>query len=105
MKYRNEIFLLHICIVEDLQVTARSIELKFSLLTFFYKRKKVRDHGGEGTPGPIPNTVVKLARGDNTWLVTAREDNSMPTQITKAGNIRYRLLLCLSHASEKYVMP
>ena len=79
MKYRNEIFLLHICIVEDLQVTARSIELKFSLLTFFYKRKKVRDHGGEGTPVPIPNTVVKLARGDNTWLVTAREDNTLRT--------------------------
>ena len=54
----------------------------------------MRVNGGEGTPVPIPNTVVKLVRGDNTWLETAREDNSMPTQITKAGNIRYRLLLC-----------
>ncbi|WP_318361790.1 hypothetical protein, partial [uncultured Agathobaculum sp.] len=25
------------------------------------------------------NTVVKLVYGDNTWLVTAREDNSTPT--------------------------
>ena len=39
----------------------------------------MRDHGGEGTPVPIPNTVVKLARGDNTWLVTAREDNTLRT--------------------------
>ena len=34
----------------------------------------------EGTPVPIPNTVVKLIYADNTWLVTAREDRSMPTQ-------------------------
>ena len=33
----------------------------------------------EGTPVPIPNTVVKLVYGDNTWLATAREDNSTPT--------------------------
>ena len=29
---------------------------------------------GEGPPVPIPNTAVKLARADNTWLVTARKD-------------------------------
>ena len=28
----------------------------------------------EGTPVPIPNTVVKLIYAENTWLVTARED-------------------------------
>ena len=33
----------------------------------------------EGTPVPIPNTVVKLIYAENTWLVTAREDRSMPT--------------------------
>ena len=37
-------------------------------------------NGDEGTPVPIPNTVVKLVYGDNTWLVTAREDREMPTQ-------------------------
>ena len=37
-------------------------------------------NGDEGTPVPIPNTVVKLIYADNTWLVTAREDRSMPTQ-------------------------
>ncbi len=39
----------------------------------------VRVNGGEGTPVPIPNTVVKLVNGDNTWLETAREDSSTPT--------------------------
>ena len=37
----------------------------------------------EGTPVPIPNTVVKLIYADNTWLVTAREDRSMPTSKTE----------------------
>ena len=37
----------------------------------------------EGTPVPIPNTVVKLIYAENTWLVTAREDRSMPTQICR----------------------
>ena len=36
-------------------------------------------NGDEGTPVPIPNTAVKLVYGDNTWLATAREDNSTPT--------------------------
>ena len=37
-------------------------------------------YGGEGPPVPIPNTVVKLTCADNTWLATAREDRTMPTQ-------------------------
>ena len=37
----------------------------------------------EGTPVPIPNTVVKLIYAENTWLATAWEDRSMPTQITE----------------------
>ena len=39
----------------------------------------VGDDDGEVPPVPIPNTVVKLVYGDNTWLATAREDNSTPT--------------------------
>ena len=35
---------------------------------------------GEGPPVPIPNTVVKLVRADNTLRATAREDRSAPTQ-------------------------
>ena len=32
----------------------------------------------EATPVPIPNTEVKLACADNTWLATAREDRLLP---------------------------
>ena len=39
-------------------------------------------NGDEGTPVPIPNTVVKLVYGDNTWLATAWEDNSSRTPNT-----------------------
>ena len=42
-------------------------------------------NGDEGTPVPIPNTVVKLVYGDNTWLATAREDNSTRTQNTDSN--------------------
>ena len=58
--------------------TAHS-DFAFLLLTFLYTRKYVRVNGDEGTPVPIPNTVVKLIYGDNTWLATAREDNSTRT--------------------------
>ena len=34
---------------------------------------------GEGPPVPIPNTVVKLIRADNTLRATARKDRSSPT--------------------------
>ena len=52
----------------------------------------VRVNGDEGTPVPIPNTVVKLIYGDNTWLATAREDNSTRTQ---KQQLRLLLLLYL----------
>ena len=35
----------------------------------------------EGPPVPIPNTEVKLASADNTWLETAREDRWLPDLI------------------------
>ena len=52
----------------------------------------VRVNGDEGTPVPIPNTVVKLIYGDNTWLATAWEDNSTRTQ---KKQFRKRLLFVL----------
>ena len=33
----------------------------------------------EDPPVPIPNTVVKLIRAENTWRAASREDRSMPT--------------------------
>ena len=40
----------------------------------------------EGPPVPIPNTVVKLIRAEDTWRAAARENRSTPTQ-------RYRFSL------------
>ena len=34
-----------------------------------------------GSPVPIPNTEVKPGDAEDTWLVTARENREMPTQI------------------------
>ena len=53
-------------------------------------------NGDEGTPVPIPNTVVKLVYGDNTWLATAREDNSTPT-----SKQQRKLLLFLLHKMQE----
>ena len=39
----------------------------------------VRIYGDEGTPVPIPNTVVKLISVEDTWRVTARENRAVPT--------------------------
>ena len=33
----------------------------------------------EGPPVPIPNTEVKLCRGEDTCLETGRDDSSWPT--------------------------
>ena len=35
-------------------------------------------NGYEAPPVPIPNTEVKLIRVEDTWLVTAWENRSMP---------------------------
>ena len=60
----------------------RSVKhFSFAYFSFSVKRKvRVGVYCDEGTPVPIPNTVVKLIYADNTWLVTAREDRTMPTQ-------------------------
>ena len=42
--------------------------------------KIVGVNGCEVPPVPIPNTEVKLIRVEDTWLVTAWENRSMPTQ-------------------------
>ena len=47
---------------------------------------EVSDFVNEGTPVPIPNTVVKLIYVDNTWLEAAREDRSSLTLKTVSCN-------------------
>ena len=41
-----------------------------------YKRQVYYD---EGPPVPIPNTVVKLTRAEDTWRAVARENRLAPT--------------------------
>src|SRR5512136_2351734 len=36
------------------------------------------DLSGVGTPGPIPNPVVKHVSADGTWRATSRESRSLP---------------------------
>ena len=43
---------------------------------------------GQGTPVPIPNTVVKLIRAENTRMATSRKDRSVPTQIDQVSDFR-----------------
>ena len=43
----------------------------------------------EGPPVPIPNTEVKLSSAENTWLATAREDRTMPTQAGRSDRRKY----------------
>ena len=56
--------------------------------TLWYYIRVVRNDGKkqivgvdcrEGPPVPIPNTEVKLAGAEDTWLVTARENRFSPT--------------------------
>ncbi len=35
----------------------------------------------EGPPVPIPNTVVKLMRAENSWRAASRKDRSTPTRL------------------------
>ena len=58
----------------------------------------------EGPPVPIPNTVVKLNRAENTWWVTAREDRSLPT-LTKSSHPIGWLLFCCENFVAKNVVP
>ena len=49
------------------------------MLSRFWKEQHFSGaNGGEVTPVPIPNTEVKLASVDNTWLETAWEDRAVP---------------------------
>ncbi len=49
----------------------------------------------EVPPVPIPNTVVKLNRAENTWRAAAREDRSSPAQ--KNSSQYCELFFCTSY--------
>ena len=52
------------------QEKVNNCDLSYSSVGVYY---------AEGPPVPIPNTVVKLTRAENTWRAASREDRSTPT--------------------------
>ena len=68
-------------VCERILTTRTSQSLLLSFLCSLEGTKALIHSGGyyrEATPVPIPNTEVKLACADNTWLATAREDRLLP---------------------------
>ena len=54
----------------------------------------------EGPPVPIPNTEVKLAGAEDTWLVTARKNRFSPTQKRNHSQLRV-VFLCLRQGKSR----
>ena len=61
------------------------------------KQKEVSDHYGEGPPVPIPNTEVKLASAEDTWLEAAWENRTLPTHC-----IFFAVFIVLSGLNAQY---
>ena len=78
---RGDTFSLQVLIGRGLFLLFLLISCLSLLLLFFCFLVFVGVFIVEVPPVPIPNTVVKLFCAYNTWLVTAREDWSMPTLI------------------------
>ena len=77
---RGDTFSLQVLIGRGLILLCRFVS--FSLFNFESTPlfSSVGVYCDEGPPVPIPNTEVKLIHVDDTWLVTARETKSVPTQ-------------------------
>ena len=63
-----------------------------SLFNFESSLSLVGADSGEGPPVPIPNTVVKLIRAENTWRAASRENRSMPAQRSSFTELRCFLI-------------
>ena len=81
--YRNYLKLFAFCVIISV----------FQLITDWLSWR-VGVINDEGPPVPIPNTVVKLIRAENTWWEAAWENRSVPTQT----------LLAFSDASSVYIV-
>ena len=59
----------------------------------------------EGPPVPIPNTVVKLIRAENTWRAASRENRSMPTLKNRFFGVCFFIPFFLSgRLTDKYLV-
>ena len=54
----------------------RCVELLFASISLI--SKSLGDLCDSGTPGNIPNPVVKAVSADGTWRATSRESRSLP---------------------------
>ena len=66
-----------------------------------YLLYSVGAYGGEGPPVPIPNTEVKLTCAEDTWMVTSRENRSVPTRAKQLSNRTaafFMFIFCFSTA-------
>ena len=79
---RREAFSLLILIGRGLDLTSLDLLVYFALFGFVdacsIYNKKSGANGCEVPPVPIPNTEVKLTNADDTWLVTTRENRTVP---------------------------
>ncbi len=58
----------------------------------------------EGPPVPIPNTVVKLIRAENTWRAASRENRSMPTLKNRFFGVCFFIPFFLSGRRPTYII-
>ena len=78
----------------------RGLDLLLSLSSLFFLRllqfsgfyPTVGVDYDEDPPVPIPNTVVKLIRAENTWRAASRENRSMPAQRSYFTELRCFLI-------------
>ena len=59
----------------------------------------------EGPPVPIPNTEVKLAGAEDTWLVTARKNRFSPTQNETTRSLRVVFLYPVTWTGQATLLP
>ena len=55
-----------------------SLVSQYSVGIVNFIKKSLGDWSDEGTPGHIPNPVVKLVSADGTWGATPWESRSLP---------------------------
>ena len=78
----------------------RGLDLLLSLSSLFFLRllqfsgfyPTVGVDYDEDPPVPIPTTVVKLIRAENTWRAASRENRSMPAQRSSFTELRCFLI-------------
>ena len=72
-------------------------------MNIFIQLNTVGAYYGQGTPVPIPNTVVKLIRAENTRMATSRKNRSAPTQKKNSSSRRVLFFVSFIRLSASYI--